>query len=75
MNSFFQKYGQSPPTENVNPVSSMNQFMKQFEQFKKTFNGDPEQMVMNMVKSGRISQQQYDYAKNMVDMLQNFMGH
>lgn len=71
MNDLFKRYGMPQS----NPLNNMNQMMKQFNEFKKTFSGDPQQIVMNMVNSGRISQQQFDYAKNMANMLQGFMKH
>ena len=41
----------------------------QFMQFRNSFRGDPQQMVQQMLSSGRITQQQYD---NAVQMAQQF---
>lgn len=49
--------------------SQPNNFMKQFAEFKKSFNGDPQQMIQQLLNSGKISQQQYD---NAVRMAQQF---
>lgn len=35
-----------------------NQFLQQLKTFKKNFNGNPQQMVQNMISSGRVSQDQ-----------------
>lgn len=39
---------------------SMNQFMNQFEQFKKTVTGNPEEKVQEMLNNGTMTQQQYN---------------
>lgn len=40
----------------VNPMP--NDFINRFNQFRQTFNGNPQQIVQNMINSGRISQTQ-----------------
>ena len=50
-----------------------NAFMTRFRNFKNTFNGDPQQMVQQMLNSGRISQQQYDSAVRMANQLMGMM--
>lgn len=48
-----------------NQLGSMNQYadlIRQFNQFKKTFSGDPRQQIQQMLDSGRITQQQYNDA-------------
>lgn len=39
-----------------------NGFMSRFQQFKKSFNGNPQQMIQQMLNSGRITQEQLDAA-------------
>lgn len=55
---------------NNNPMSGL---LKQFEQFKQTFTGDPQQAVQQMLNSGRISQEQYNQAVQMANQLQNML--
>lgn len=38
--------------------NGFSQMIAQFNQFKNSFRGDPKQVVMNMVNSGKISQSQ-----------------
>lgn len=38
------------------------QMLQQFQQFRKTFKGDPKQAVMNMLNSGRVSNPQLQQA-------------
>lgn len=64
-----------------NPLSGLfqngnNQFsgmLKQFEDFKRTFSGDPQQAVQQMLASGRISQEQYNQAVQMANQLQHML--
>ena len=49
---------------NINPNMLM-----QFMQFQNSFRGDPQQMVQQMLNSGRISPEQY---QNAVQMAQQF---
>ena len=63
MNPLFQQINTQP-----NP---QNGFMTRFRDFKKNFSGDPQQMVQQMLNSGRISQAQYD---NAVKMANQMMG-
>ena len=50
MNPIYQQYGKQ------------SDFLTQFEQFKKMFNGNPQQMIQQMLNSGRITQEQYNQA-------------
>ena len=47
---------------NINP----NMFM-QFMNFQNSFRGNPQQMVQQMLNSGRISQEQYQQAVQMAN--------
>lgn len=53
--------------------NGMNQMIQQFKQFKQNFNGNPQEIVMNMVKSGQISQQQLNQAQMMARQLQDVL--
>lgn len=47
----------NPLFNQLNPVPS-NPMLKQLLQFKKSFSGDPQQMIQGMLNSGKISQAQ-----------------
>lgn len=51
----------------------MMDMMKNFEQFRNTFNGNPQQMVQQMLNSGQISQSQYAEAVEMAKQFMNMM--
>ena len=53
------------------PFGNMQQMVQSFKQFRQTFQGDPKQTVMNMVNSGKISQQQLNMAQQMASQFQD----
>ena len=61
MNPLYQQMKSHP--------NQMNGLMSQFDAFKKTFRGDPQQMVQQMLNSGRISQEQYNNAVQLANKL------
>lgn len=46
------------PNNLFNQFGNNNNMMKQFEEFKKNFQGDPQAIVQQMLNSGRITQDQ-----------------
>ena len=65
MNQLFQMMG------NNNPYGG---FMKQFAEFKKSFTGNPQQQVQQMLNSGKISQAQYDQAVQKANAIRSMFG-
>lgn len=60
----------------ANPLyQSMNQnnFMQRFQQFRQNFKGDPQQMIQQMLDSGKISQAQYNQAVQMAQQFKQFL--
>ena len=56
--------GQAP----VNPL------LQRFQQFQRTFRGDPKEQVQQLLNSGRVSQTQYNQAVQMAQQLQRMIG-
>ena len=54
---------------NINPM----QFMQQLNQLKSR-GGDPNQMIQQMMNSGRISQADYDNAVKMAQQIQQMLA-
>jgi hypothetical protein len=51
----------------------MNPTLQKFLEFKKTFSGNPQQMVQNLLNSGRISQAQVNqYAQQANELYKQF---
>ena len=66
MNPLFQQINNT-----TNPIG--NNLLKQFQQFKQTFTGDPKQQVQQLLNSGKVSQQQYNNAVQMANQLQQML--
>lgn len=49
-------------------------FIQQFNQFKQSFRGDPQQMVQQMLNSGKVTQAQYNQAVQRANMIKNMLG-
>ena len=62
-NPLYQMMGQQMP-----PI------MQRFQQFQQMFKGDPKQQVQQLLRSGRVTQQQYDQAVQMARQFQQMMG-
>lgn len=48
--------------------------LKQFNQFRNNFKGDPRAQIQQMLNSGRITQAQYNDAVRKANMLARMMG-
>ena len=49
------------------------QMIQQFNQFRRTFNGNPQQPVMNMLRQGMMTNAQFQQLAQMANQFQNFM--
>ena len=49
------------------------QMIQQFNQFRRTFNGNPQQAVMNMLRQGMMTSAQFQQLAQMANQFQNFM--
>ena len=67
MNPLYQQ------TINNGGIGNMQNIIKQFQQFKQNFNGDPQQQIQQLLNSGKISQAQYNKAVQMAQMFQQFL--
>lgn len=53
-----------------NPI----EMLKQFNEFKRNMQGkDPQKIVMNLLNSGKMSQQQFEILKKQAQELQSFL--
>lgn len=58
---------------NQMPNNNMMQMLQQLMQFKQNFKGDARQQVQQMLNSGRVTQDQYNRAVQMANMLQQMI--
>lgn len=65
MNKLYEQMGPQNPYQNM---------IKQFEEFKKNFSGDPQQKIQQMLNSGQITQQQYNQAVQKANMIRSMFG-
>lgn len=52
---------------------NMNGLLRQFQQFKNNFKGDPREQIQQMLNSGRISQEDYNKAVQMANTFQRML--
>lgn len=55
-------------------MGQMQQFMSEFQKFKASFKGDPQQEVQRLLNSGQMSQQQYNQLQQMASQFTRMMG-
>lgn len=65
MNKLYEQIGPQNPYQNI---------IKQFEDFKRNFSGNPQAVIQQMLNSGQISQQQYNAAVQKANMLKSLFG-
>lgn len=53
---------------------ALGNFQQMMQQFKATFQGDPEQEVRKLIASGKISQNQLNQLQQAAQMFQAFLG-
>lgn len=58
----------------LQPQNPMGNFLQRFQQFQKTFNGDPQQQIQQLMNSGRISQAQYNNAYQMAQQMMKLLN-
>ena len=51
----------------------MNDLLSQFNQFRSTFSGNPEQQVKQLLQSGRMSQEQFNQLAQTANQLYRMM--
>lgn len=57
-----------------NNLGNMTNLISQFQQFRKTFQGDPRQQIQQLLNSGKISQDQYNQAVQQAKALQEMLN-
>lgn len=56
-----------------NPLNQMQNFLTQFNQYRSTFQGNPEAQVKQFLQSGRMSQEQFNQLAQTATMLRKFI--
>ena len=55
------------------PLGNMQNLIQQYQQFRQTFQGDPQQKVQEMLNSGQITQEQVNQARSMATEFKKLM--
>ena len=55
------------------PMGNAMTMLKQFQQFKNSFNGDPKAEVMKLLNSGQMSQAQFNQYQQLAQQFQNII--
>lgn len=78
MNDLFNLFGNKKTNEQENQndlfggqFKSMNEFFDQLENFKKTFTGDPEEKLQQMLNDGTMTQDQYNALYKLAKKIQS----
>lgn len=61
-------YNRQIPQQN-----SSGNLIQQFNQFKNSFQGDPQQLVQNLLYSGKITQDQLNHAINIANQMKGLI--
>lgn len=67
----------NPIYEELNRKSEINQssdFLTRFNQFRRSFAGNPQEQVQALLSSGKVSQAQYNRAVQIANQLRKIMG-
>lgn len=59
------------PLFNLLNGAQQNNMQQQFDNFRKTVNGDPQAIVENLVQSGKMSKEQYQQLSQMAQILRS----
>lgn len=51
-----------------------NNFLSRFNQFRQNFSGNPREQIQNLLRSGKVSQQQYDRAVQIAQQFQQMFN-
>ena len=69
MNPLMQFIGNAPAN------NDMLRFIQQFNQFRSMYKGNPKEQVEHLLKSGQMSNAQFEQLKNMANQLVQMLPH
>ena len=73
-NPFFNQNSPMQPNPGDNWYVKSTNMLQKFQQFKSNFQGDPRQKVQELLNSGQMSQQQFNYLSNLAQQFQNIFN-
>lgn len=71
-NPFFNKFGNNQAPNN-GPFGNVTNLMSRFNEFKASFQGNPQEQVQQLLNSGKMSQEQFNQLSNLAKQFQSMM--
>ena len=71
-NPFFNRFGNNQ-TPNNGPFGNVTNLMSRFNEFKASFQGNPQEQVQQLLNSGKMSQEQFNQLSNLAKQFQSMM--
>lgn len=68
MNELFQQFGNRTPMP-----GGIGNLIQQFQQFRASFQGNPQQQVQQLLNSGKMSQEQFNQLAGLANQFQRFL--
>lgn len=68
MNELFQQFGSRTPMP-----GGIGNLIQQFQQFRASFQGNPQQQVQQLLNSGKMSQEQFNQLAGLANQFQRFL--
>ena len=72
-NPLMQFMGGGAPSGLPGPLDNVMQLLRQFQQFRSAFQGDPKKQVEELRKSGKMSDEQYHQLEAMAKQIMPFI--
>lgn len=74
-NPLFQMFGgQNQHSQQNTSFGNPMQMMQEFNRFRSTFQGNPQQKVQELLDSGKMSQEQFNQLSSMAQIFRQFLG-
>lgn len=70
-NPFFNQGNRNQNYQPNSPMGNIQNMFSQFQQFRNNFRGDPRQQVQDLLNSGKMSQEQFNYLSQLAQQFQS----
>lgn len=74
MNPLFEELGGNAGMQLPGPMGAFQSMIQKFKEFREKFTGDPKAEVEKLLRTGKMSQQQYDQLQQAAQMFQSLLG-
>lgn len=74
MNPLFEELGGNAEMQLPGPMGAFQSMIQKFKEFRAKFTGDPKAEVEKLLRTGKMSQQQYDQLQQAAQMFQSLLG-